>query len=35
VNLAETNQIAVQWEMRMGFQIFDLNRAFVRIVNAA
>ncbi len=35
INLAETNQIAVQWEMRMGFQIFDPNRSFVRITNAA
>ena len=35
VNLAETNQIAVQYEVRMGFQVYDLNNAFVRIVNAA
>lgn len=35
VNLAETNQIAVQYEVRMGFQVYDLNRAFVRIINAA
>jgi HK97 family phage major capsid protein len=35
VNLAETNQIAVQYEVRMGFQIYDLNNAFVRIINAA
>ena len=34
-NLAETNQIAVQYEVRMGFQVYDLNRAFVKIVNAA
>lgn len=35
VNLAETNQVAVQWEMRLGAQVFDLNRSFVRITNAA
>lgn len=35
VNLAETNQIVLLWEMRIGFQIFDPNRAFVRIINAA
>lgn len=35
VNLAETNQIALQYELRMGFQVFDLNRSFVRIINAA
>lgn len=35
VNLAETNQTAVQYEVRMGFQVYDLNNAFVRIVNAA
>lgn len=35
VNLAETNQTAVLWEMRVGYQVFDLNRMFVRIVNAA
>jgi HK97 family phage major capsid protein len=34
VNLAETNQIAVQYEVRMGFQVYDLNNAFCRIVNA-
>ena len=35
VNLAETNQIAVQYEVRLGFQVYDLNNAFVRIINAA
>lgn len=35
VNLAETNQIVLLWEMRVGFQVFDPNRAFVRIINAA
>jgi HK97 family phage major capsid protein len=35
VNLAETNQIAVQYETRIGFQVYDLNNAFVRIINAA
>lgn len=35
VNLAETNQIAVQYEVRLGFQVYDLNNAFVRIVNSA
>ena len=35
VNLAETNQIAVQYEVRLGFQVYDLNNAFVKIVNAA
>jgi HK97 family phage major capsid protein len=35
VNLAETNQIAVQYETRIGFQVYDLNAAFVRIINAA
>jgi HK97 family phage major capsid protein len=35
VNLAETNQIAIMYEMRVGFQIYDLNNAFVKIVNAA
>lgn len=35
VNLAETNQTALLWEMRVGYQVFDLNRMFVRIVNAA
>jgi HK97 family phage major capsid protein len=33
VSLAETNQIAIMYEMRMGFQVYDLNNAFVRIVN--
>ena len=35
VNLAETNQVAVQYETRIGFQVYDLNNAFVRIINAA
>lgn len=35
VNLAETNQIVLVYEMRVGFQVFDPSRAFVRIINAA
>jgi HK97 family phage major capsid protein len=34
-NLAENNEIALQWEMRLGFQVFDRDRAFAKIVNAA
>jgi HK97 family phage major capsid protein len=34
-NLMAQNKVAVRWEMRMGFQVHDLNRRFVRIVNAA
>lgn len=33
VNLFETNKVAVRWEMRMGFQAFDVNRAFCKITN--
>lgn len=34
VNLAETNQIVLLYETRIGFQVFEPSRAFVRIVNA-
>jgi HK97 family phage major capsid protein len=34
-NLAEQNKVAVRWEMRMGYQIFDRDRAFCKIINAA
>lgn len=33
-NLLETNKTLVKWELRMGFFVQDLNRAFVKIVNA-
>jgi HK97 family phage major capsid protein len=34
-NLLEQNKVAVRWEMRMGFQVYDLNRMFVRITNGS
>lgn len=35
VNLAETNQYVAQYETRIGLQVYDLNNAFVRIINAS
>src|SRR5215203_3565899 len=35
INLAETNQYIAQYESRIGMQVYDLNNAFVKIVNAA
>lgn len=34
-HLWQQNKVAVQWEMRIGFQVHDLNRMFVAILNAA
>jgi HK97 family phage major capsid protein len=34
-NAFEENKVIVQWELRMGFTIYDLNRMFVAIINAA
>lgn len=34
-NLAEQNKLAVRWEMRMGYQVFEPNRGFCKIINAA
>lgn len=33
-NLFEQNKTATLWEMRMGYTVFDLNRAFCKIVNS-
>jgi len=35
VNLWQTNQLAVLWEMRVGFAVHDLNGAFSKITNAS
>lgn len=34
-NAFEQNKLIVQWELRMGFTIYDRNRMFVAIINAA
>jgi HK97 family phage major capsid protein len=34
-NLALQNKLAVRWEMRMGYTIFDRDRSFARIINAS
>jgi HK97 family phage major capsid protein len=34
-NLWQQNKVAARWEMRAGFVVHDLNRAFVAIVNAS
>ena len=34
-NLWQRNEVAVLWEMRVGFAAHDLNRAFVAITNAS
>jgi HK97 family phage major capsid protein len=35
VSLWDTNQVELRYETRIGFQVYDLNNAFVKIVNAA
>lgn len=34
-NAFEENKVIVQWDFRMGFSVYDLNRMFVAIINAA
>lgn len=34
-NLWQRNEIAVLWEMRVGFQVHDLNKAFSKVTNAS
>ena len=34
-NAFEENKVIVQWDFRMGFTVYDLNRQFAAIVNAA
>jgi HK97 family phage major capsid protein len=34
-NAFEENKVIVQWDFRMGFTVYDLNRMFVAIINAA
>lgn len=34
-NLWQQNKVAARWEMRAGFVVHDLNRAFVAVTNAA
>jgi hypothetical protein len=33
--LWQQNKVAARWEMRCGFVVHDINRSFVRIINAA
>jgi hypothetical protein len=34
-NAFEENKVITQWDFRMGFTVYDLNRQFVAITNAS